>query len=82
MITLLVILFKQPLLMLFGASEVTFPYANTYMTIYAAGSIFAILSMGMNTFIICQGYSKIAMMSDVNKRQILSCSDFLLHINN
>ena len=48
--TLLVILFKQPLLMLFGASEVTFPYANTYMTIYAAGSIFAILSMGMNTF--------------------------------
>ena len=48
-ITLLVILFKQPLLMLFGASEVTFPYANTYMTIYAAGSIFAILSMGMNT---------------------------------
>lgn len=64
-ITLLVILFKQPLLMLFGASEVTFPYANTYMTIYAAGSIFAILSMGMNTFIICQGYSKIAMMSVV-----------------
>lgn len=65
LITLLVILFKQPLLMLFGASEVTFPYANTYMTIYAAGSIFAILSMGMNTFIICQGYSKIAMMSVV-----------------
>ena len=62
-ITAVVILFRQPLLMLFGASEATFPYANTYMTIYAAGSLFAILSMGMNTFIICQGYSKIAMMS-------------------
>lgn len=64
-ITALVILFRQPLLMLFGASEVTFPYANTYMTIYAAGSIFAIVSMGMNVFIICQGFSKIAMLSVV-----------------
>lgn len=62
-ITVFVILFKQPLLMLFGASEATFPYANTYMTIYAVGSIFAIVSMGMNVFIICQGYSKMAMFS-------------------
>lgn len=65
LITAVVLIWKKPLLMLFGASEVTFPYANTYMTIYAAGSIFAILSMGMNTFIICQGFSKIAMMSVV-----------------
>lgn len=64
-ITLIIICFKKPLLMLFGASEVTFPYANTYMTIYTIGSLFAILSMGMNTFIICQGYSKIAMISVV-----------------
>lgn len=62
-ITLIIICFKKPLLMLFGASEVTFPYANTYMTIYTIGSLFAILSMGMNTFIICQGFSKIAMIS-------------------
>ena len=65
LITAIVLIWKKPLLMLFGASEMTFPYANTYMTIYATGSIFAILSMGMNTFIICQGYSKIAMMSVV-----------------
>lgn len=65
LITAIVLIGKKPLLMLFGASEMTFPYADTYMTIYAAGSIFAILSMGMNTFIICQGYSKIAMMSVV-----------------
>ncbi len=63
LISTLVILFRQPLLMLFGASDMTFPYADTYMTIYAMGSIFAIVSMGMNTFIICQGYSKIAMFS-------------------
>lgn len=62
-ITVLVFFFKKPLLMFFGASEVTFPYANTYMSIYVAGSVFAILAMGMNTFIICQGYSRIGMTS-------------------
>ncbi len=62
-ITLIIICIKKPLLMLFGASAATFPYANTYMTIYTIGSLFAILSMGMNTFIICQGYAKIAMIS-------------------
>ncbi len=64
-ITLLMIVFRQPLLMLFGASEATFHYANTYMTIYAAGSVFAIISMGMNVFVICQGFSKMAMFSVV-----------------
>ena len=62
-ITILVFLFKKPLLLFFGASQVTFPYANTYMSIYVAGSVFAILAMGMNTFIICQGYSRMGMMS-------------------
>ncbi len=61
--TAAVFFLKDKLLLVFGASETTFPYANTYMTIYAAGSLFAILAMGMNTFISCQGYSKIAMMS-------------------
>ncbi|MBM6828563.1 MATE family efflux transporter [Anaerotignum lactatifermentans] len=63
LMTIIIFLFKDRLLMVFGASETTFPYANTYMTIYAAGSLFAILAMGMNTFITCQGYSKIAMTS-------------------
>lgn len=61
--TIAVLLLKDKLLMVFGASETTFPYANTYMTIYAVGSLFAILAIGMNTFITCQGYSKIAMTS-------------------
>lgn len=64
-ITVLVFIFKKPLLMFFGASEVTFPYANIYMSIYVAGSTFAILAMGMNTFVICQGYSRIGMASVV-----------------
>lgn len=54
---------KNKLLMEFGASEVTFPYANDYMTIYLMGTIFALLSVGMNQFIICQGFAKTGMLS-------------------
>ena len=64
-ITILLLIFKNKLLMFFGASENTFPYANTYMSIYILGSIFAIVSMGMNSFIICQGFSRVAMITVV-----------------
>ncbi|MDO4265684.1 MAG: MATE family efflux transporter [Eubacteriales bacterium] len=57
------LLLKEKLLWWFGASEAIFPYANEYLTIYLAGTLFALLSTGMNQFIICQGYSKTAMCS-------------------
>ena len=63
LLTLILFVFKNKLLMFFGASIVTFQYANEYMSIYILGSIFAIISMGMNTFIICQGFSRIAMIT-------------------
>ena len=56
---------KGPLLMTFGASSVTFPYANSYMTIYTLGTVFAILSVGLNAFIICQGFSALGMLTVV-----------------
>ncbi len=62
-LTTVVLIFKQPLLMTFGASEATYPYANTYMTIYTAGTVFAILATGLNQFITCQGYSTLSMLS-------------------
>ncbi|MEG1686706.1 MAG: MATE family efflux transporter [Angelakisella sp.] len=55
------VLFREPLLLLFGASQTTLLYANQYMSIYAAGTIFALLATGLNSFIICQGYSTVAM---------------------
>ena len=55
--------FKRPLLMAFGASENTFLYANEYLTIYTIGTVFAILSVGLNQFIACQGFSTVAMTS-------------------
>lgn len=56
---------KDRLLMWFGASEVIFPYADAYMTIYLLGTVFALLAIGMNQFIICQGFARVAMMSVV-----------------
>ena len=54
---------KEQLLKWFGASEVTFPYAETYLTIYTAGTFFALLSMGMNYFITAQGFPMLGMMT-------------------
>lgn len=61
--TVTVLLFKEPLLYLFGASENTISYAKSYMTIYAVGTIFVQLTLGMNAFISAQGFSKISMMT-------------------
>lgn len=60
-LTILFLLFKEKLLIWFGASNVTFAYANTYLTIYTIGTFFALLAVGMNYFITCQGFSGIAM---------------------
>ena len=60
-LTILFLICKNQLLMWFGASEVTFPYANTYLTIYTAGTFFALMAMGLNYFITCQGFSTVGM---------------------
>lgn len=51
----------DPLLTTFGASEATFGYAKKYLTIYTAGTLFSVISVGLNQFIIAQGYSGIGM---------------------
>lgn len=60
-LTVLFLVTKGYLLRWFGASAVTFPYANTYMTIYTLGTFFALVSMGMNYFITAQGYPGLGM---------------------
>ena len=54
-------LFQTPLLYLFGASDATIGYASAYINIYLLGTIFVELALGLNTFIISQGQSKVAM---------------------
>lgn len=56
---------RIPMLRYFGASDITLPYANAYFTIYLTGTIFALMSTGMNQFIICQGFAKTGMYSVV-----------------
>ena len=56
-------LLKEQMLWWFGAGERTFSYANEYITIYLMGTVFAILTVGMNQFIICQGFAKVGMIS-------------------
>lgn len=54
---------KEPILYLFGASPDTFPYADGYMTIYLWGTLFVMVSLGMNPFINAQGFGKVGMMT-------------------
>lgn len=52
-----------PMLRVFGASSVTLPYSTEYFLTYMMGTPFALLSVGMNQFVICQGYAKKGMKS-------------------
>lgn len=63
LLTGLAFLFKDTLLVSFGATETIFPYADSYMSVYITGTLFAILSLGLNQFIICQGFAGLGMCS-------------------
>lgn len=62
-LTILFLVSKKYLLNWFGASPVTFPYADAYLTIYAAGTFFALMAIGLNYFITCQGFPAVGMLT-------------------
>lgn len=64
-LTAILLIWSKDLLLAFGASGNTIEYANSYMQIYAIGTIFVQLTLGMNTFITAQGFTKISMISVV-----------------
>lgn len=55
--------FRRPILYLFGASDVTFPYADDYLTIYILGTVFVMIGLGMNPFITAQGFGRMGMLT-------------------
>lgn len=57
------LLWNRDFLLAFGASENTIQYAVDYMNIYAIGTIFVQLTLGMNAFITAQGFAKTGMLS-------------------
>lgn len=62
-LTVVLLLWNRELLLAFGASKNTIEYATQYMNIYAIGTIFVQLTLGMNAFITAQGFTKISMIS-------------------
>ena len=56
-------LFSKPILFAFGASEDSYVYASQYLNIYIAGTVFSMISTGMNGYINAQGFPKIGMLS-------------------
>ncbi|MGM9522715.1 MAG: MATE family efflux transporter [Oscillospiraceae bacterium] len=54
---------RRPLLYLFGASDATYPYAAAYIEIYLAGTLFVMISLGMNSFINAQGFGVTGMLT-------------------
>ena len=62
-LTVIFSIFKTPLLYMFGASDAIIGYAEDYISIYLAGTIFVQLALGLNTFISAQGHATVAMLS-------------------
>ena len=62
-LTAVLLLWSKELLLAFGASENTIGYATDYMGIYAIGTLFVQLTLGMNFFITAQGFTRISMVS-------------------
>ena len=58
-------IFRRPVLYLFGASDVSYVYADEYLRIYLFGTTFSMLSTGLNGFINAQGFPKVGMMTTV-----------------
>lgn len=62
-LTVVLVIWDKPLLLAFGASENTIDFAVEYMNIYAIGTVFVQLTLGMNAFITAQGFANIGMVT-------------------
>ena len=65
MLSCVYLVWAEDLLMMFGASSDTLPYAMSYMRIYGGGSVIVLIVMGMNTFLTSQGFTNFAMLTTV-----------------
>ena len=65
LLTAVLCIWNEDLLLAFGASENTIEYALSYMNVYALGTVFVQMTLGMNAFITAQGFTKVAMGSVV-----------------
>ena len=62
-LTVIVFIFRRPMLMAFGGSVNTIDYATDYLGIYSLGTLFVQLTLGMNVFITAQGFARTGMFT-------------------
>lgn len=77
-LTIFFLIFNEKLLLMFGASEQTLPYAKEYINIYVMGTIFVQIALGLNPFINCQGFVNIGMKTVLIGAVFNIIFDFLL----
>ncbi len=63
LLTAILLVFQRPILYLLGCSDTLYPYAKEYFNLYALGTIASLIGMGMNQFVLAQGYSKLGMLA-------------------
>ncbi len=64
-LTFVSLIFRRPILFAFGASEASYAYADDYLKIYLLGTIFSVLSTGLNGYINAQGFPRIGMITTI-----------------
>ena len=57
------LIFYRPILYAFGASDLTFSYAADYIRIYLLGTLFVMITLGINPFINSQGFGNTVMLT-------------------
>lgn len=62
-ITVVLLVFGEPICTIFGASEATLPYATQYLRTLSLGTLFTQLTLGLNAFIIAQGKTVTSMIN-------------------
>lgn len=62
-LTVVLLVFKKPFLTWLGGDEETLPFALDYFSVYACGTVFSIISLGMNSFINMQGFPRVGMFT-------------------
>ena len=74
-LTAVLLIWNRDLLLAFGASGQTIDYAADYMQIYAIGTVFVQLTLGMNAFITAQGFARDGDAHRADRRRVpISCS--------
>ena len=68
LLTAVLLLFGEDLLMVFGASENTIGYGTSYLQIYACGTLFVQIALGLNTFITTQGFASVSCSASLSAR--------------